>query len=81
MKMQKENEFIEVFAGTPIDAGLVRSLLENADIITFLKDENMASIAPWYVSAGGVGAVKINVSGKDYDVARAIVEEYEKTLK
>ena len=59
MKKQKENDFIEVFAGTPINAAIVRSILEDAGIMTFLKDDIMGTVAPWYVSAGGAGAVKI----------------------
>ncbi len=81
MKKQKENDFIEVFAGTPINAAIVRSILEDAGIMTFLKDDIMGTVAPWYVSAGGAGAVKINVCSKDYDMARSIVEEYEKTIE
>ena len=77
MKTKKDNDIVEVFAGTSIDAEIVRSLLEDSEIKTFLKDENMGSIAPWHVSAGGAGAVKIIISSNDYDKAKLIVEKFE----
>ncbi|MDD2257142.1 MAG: DUF2007 domain-containing protein [Bacteroidales bacterium] len=77
MKTKKGNGIIEVFAGTSIDAEIVRSLLEDSDIIAFLKNENMGTIAPWHVSAGGAGAVKVIINSNDYDKAKLIIEEYE----
>jgi len=79
MKTKKDNDIIEVFAGTSIDAEIVRSLLEDSDIKTFLKDENMGTIAPWHVSAGGAGAVKVIINSNDYDKAKLIIEEYEES--
>ena len=77
MKTNKENDIIEVFAGNSIDAEIVKSLLEDSGIKAFLKDDNMGSIAPWHVSAGGAGAVKIIINSNDYDKAKLIVEKYE----
>lgn len=79
MKTKKDNDLIEVFAGTSIDAGIVKSLLEDSDIKTFLKDDNMGTIAPWHVSAGGAGAVKIIINSNDYDKAKLIIEKYEES--
>jgi hypothetical protein len=79
MKTKKDNDIIEVFAGTSIDAEIVRSLLEDSDIKTFLKDDNMGTIAPWHVSAGGAGAVKIIINSNDYDKAKLIIEKYEES--
>ena len=79
MKTKKDNDIIEVFAGTSIDAEIVRSLLEDSDIKTFLKDDNMGTIAPWHVSAGGAGAVKVIINSNDYDKAKLIIEKYEES--
>lgn len=79
MKTKKDNEIIEVFAGTSIDAAIVRSLLEDSDIKTFLKNDNMGTIAPWHISAGGAGAVKIIINCNDYDKAKLIIEKYEES--
>lgn len=79
MKTKKNNDIIEVFAGTSIDAEIVRSLLEDSDIKTFLKDDNMGTIAPWHVSAGGAGAVKVIINSNDYDKAKLIIEKYEES--
>ncbi|MDA3818659.1 MAG: DUF2007 domain-containing protein [Prolixibacteraceae bacterium] len=81
MKTKNDNNIIEVFAGTSLDAAIVNSLLEDSDIKTFLKDEFMGSIAPWQVSAGGAGAVKIIINSKDYDKAKLIIEKYEESRK
>jgi len=81
MKKDKKNDLLEIFAGSSIDAEIVSSLLKNAKIETFLKDENMGTIAPWQVSAGGSGAVKIVINSNDYETAKLIIEEYEENKK
>ena len=79
MKTKKENDIIEVFAGSSIEAEIVKSMLQDSDIDVFLKNENMGTIAPWHVSAGGAGAVKIIINSKDYDKAKLIIEKYEES--
>jgi hypothetical protein len=74
--MSEDNELIVVYAGTSIDAGFVKGLLEDAGIITFLKDEIMGSLAPWYVAPGGAGAVKVVIAKRDLDRAKSIVEAF-----
>ncbi|MBI5539211.1 MAG: DUF2007 domain-containing protein [Bacteroidia bacterium] len=79
MNNKKEGP-IEVFAGTIMEAEMVKSLLENAEIETFLLNENTGTIAPWYTAAGGSGAVKVVVSVIDYENAKIIVDDYEKNI-
>jgi len=67
---------IEVFAGNIIEAGMVCSLLESAGIHAYLKNEIMGTMNPWFVSAGGVGAVKVLVSSIDFEKARFVVDTY-----
>ena len=81
MKTDKENIPVEVFAGTAVQANLVKSLLENAEIDAYLKDEFTGVLYPWHTSPGGVGAVKVLVSGVDHVKARIVVDEYESNLK
>jgi hypothetical protein len=78
--MTTKNEIVptEVFCGTIWEAEMVRSLLENAEIEVFLKDEINGTMVPWVISAGGVGSVKVVVSSLDYEKSRIIVEQYEK---
>lgn len=56
---------------------MVKSMLENANIQAFLKDQHIGSIAPWQVSAGGGGAVKVIVSSLDQEEAQEIILRYE----
>ncbi|WP_372751367.1 DUF2007-related protein [Labilibaculum sp.] len=78
MKKDKNNDLIEIFAGSWLDAEIVSSLLNNSEIETYLKDDLIGTIAPWQASAGGVGAVKIIINSKDYETAKRIVADYEK---
>ena len=71
---------VEVFAGTAVQASVVKSLLENAEIEAFLKDEFTGVIAPWHTTPGGVAAVKVFVSSEDQEKARIVVDEYESNL-
>lgn len=81
MKPSKVNRMIEVFAGSSLEAGIVRSLLKDAEVEAFLKDDYMGTIAPWHVSAGGAGAVKIVVSVVDLEKAKLIIEDYNNNSK
>lgn len=80
MKKEKENYLAEVFAGNTMQATMVRSLLENAEIAAYLKDEFTGVIAPWHSEPGGVAAVKVLVSSQDLEKARLVIEEYERNL-
>lgn len=78
--MNKDQEIypVEVFDGNDWDASMVKSLLENAEIESFIKDEKMGVLAPWNVAGGGAGSVKIFVSNADYEKAKEVIEQYEK---
>jgi len=78
MKMNQENDPIEVFAGTPWQVGMVKSLLENAEIEVFVMDEILGTLNPWWTSPGGAGPIAVFVSIKDYIKAKQIVKEYKK---
>jgi len=81
-KMVKNDpHLIEVFAGTTWQAGMVKSLLENAGIEVFVKDEIIGTLNPWWTAPGGAGSVTVFISNLDFDKAKPIVDEYEKNLK
>jgi len=77
--MEAENEItpVEIFDGTQWQAMLVKSLLDNAEIESFVKDSRMGVLAPWNVDAGGAGPVKIFVSNLDAEKAREVISQYE----
>ena len=76
MKTDYEIEPVEIYCGDIMQAEMLRSLLENAEINAFLKDEMMGTLT----APGGAGAVKVLVSNQDAEGAKAIVEEYEKNM-
>lgn len=81
MKTNKEIYPVEVFAGSAMQASLVKSLLENAEIKAFLKDEFTGVITPWHNSPGGVAAVRVFVSSIDQEKARLVVDEFERNVR
>ena len=76
--MKPDNEIypVEVFEGNDWESSMVKSLLNNAEIDAFLKDERMGVLAPWNIVGGGAGAVKIFVSNVDYERAKEVVDDY-----
>lgn len=81
MKVKKDIEIIEIFAGTPWQAGMVKTLLEDSGIQAFIADEIIGTLNPWWTAPGGAGAIKVRISSKDYDQAKKIVDQYEQNLK
>jgi len=74
--MDKFDEPLEVFAGTAWEAALVKTLLENAEIEAFLKDEIRGTMIPWHIS-DRVDTVKVVISESDYEKARMVVRDFE----
>lgn len=60
---------------------MVKSLLKNAEIEVYLKDEIVGTLSPWWTASGGVGSVKVVVSNLDFANAKLIVEEYERNSR
>ena len=81
MRTKDPDSPVEVFAGTPWQAGMVKSLLEDAGIVAFIKDEIMGTYNPWWTAPGGAGAVSVFISFRDYEEARAIVAGYERNME
>ncbi len=76
MKTYQDTDPVEIFAGNPWHTGMVKSLLENAGIEAFLKDDIMGTLNPWWTDPGGAFPVKVFVAFRDYNEARQIVDEY-----
>ena len=67
----------EIFEGDSFQAQMVKNLLENEGIESFLKNEIIAR-SP--VFRGGSG-VKVMISERDYENAKLIVEKYKKSQR
>jgi hypothetical protein len=72
---------VQVYAGNVVETGMVKSMLESADIQAYLQDEFNGMVVPWITSPGGMGAIKVLVSSDDYEKAKQIVDEYEKNVQ
>jgi hypothetical protein len=68
-------KIVEIFEGDSFQAQMVKNLLENEGIESFLKNEIIAR-SP--VFRGGSG-VKVMISQLDYENAKLIVEKYKKS--
>jgi hypothetical protein len=73
MKEDDNIQLVEVFAGTPWEAQLVKGLLEDAGIQTSLRDEALGVIAPYLSQDTGV-----IVSSEDYEIAMQLIEDRNK---
>jgi hypothetical protein len=71
--MKEEDTSIEVFSGTSWEAGMIKSLLENAEINSFLKNDMLNSHLYDPIMADGV---KVIVMKSDYVRAMEVVEGY-----
>jgi hypothetical protein len=76
MKNEDELKLVEVFAGELWQATMIKNVLEDNNIQTFIQNSLMGVIEPWVVSPGGFEPVKVIVASPDYDKALLLVEEY-----
>jgi len=61
LKENDETKPVEVYSGTPWQAGMIKSLLENAEIKAFMQDVIMGTLNPWWTSPGGAGPTRVFV--------------------
>lgn len=71
---------IEIFSGTPWQAGMVKTLLEDAGIDAFVADEIIGTYNPWWTSAGGAGPVRVMISSENLEAAKEIIRKYEENI-
>ncbi len=76
--MEDEDQLylVEVFRGTPWQAGMVKTLLEDEDIEACLADEIIGRNPLFHPSS----AVKVMVLETSLEKARAIISSYEDKL-
>ncbi|MEA5006891.1 hypothetical protein SDC9_176923 [bioreactor metagenome] len=67
---------IEIYDGTLFDCQMIRNILEIEGVESFLKDEIIGTRSYGWRPEGGV---KVVVSDSDYEKAKLIVDEYEKS--
>jgi hypothetical protein len=80
MEKNDQIEPVEIFAGTIWEAELLKSIMDDAEIESFLLNEFTGTIAPWYTAPGGAGSVKVIVSSVDFERARVIMEEFQDNM-
>ena len=72
-------KLVELYEGTLFECQMIKNILENEGIESDLNNEITGTRGgDMFRSAGGV---KIIVSDKNYDKAKAIVNEFEKSRK
>lgn len=77
MKEEDKTKLIEIFKGSPWEAELVKSLLENNGIESAAKDSMVVNVV---LPATAVD-VAVLVNEKDYEAAMEVIREYEKNQK
>jgi hypothetical protein len=76
--MEDELSPYEVFDGTAWEAGLLKSILDDNEIESILRE---ASFAPWNLFPTRSGTVKVFVAAKDFERAHLLVEEFYRNMK
>jgi hypothetical protein len=73
IKEDKDQAPYEVFEGSAWEAGLLKSILEDNEIETYITE---AYVLPWNNVPIKGAAAKVFVALKDFDQAKAIVDEF-----
>lgn len=77
----KEFDLVQVFAGTSVEAEMVKSILLDSGIEVFIKDEHMGTMFPFHTAPGAAGSVKLVVPNKSYEMAMELVKQYYDNIK
>jgi hypothetical protein len=74
----KQDNLIVIYSGNPIDSEIIKDILTENGIAVNLKNQLMGTIAPWYVSAGGVAPVELEIFARDKELALRLINEFTK---
>jgi hypothetical protein len=74
---KNKNTMIEIFSGTLWESEMVKSLLQDAEIESFLKNTVLNSYAFDPIKAEGV---KVMISNDDYEKAKIILDDYYRNM-
>ena len=66
-------EWVTVFAGPSVRAGLLQSLLESHGLTVVVQDQHMSVLEPWIAVGAGVGSAKLAVPASQAERARQIL--------
>ncbi len=72
--MKNQDEIIEIFSGELWKAILIKELLEENGIASYMGSELMGTIAPWYDASGGTNPVKLKILITDYVISKALID-------
>ena len=75
-----DNMPVVVYEGDYFRANMVKNLLENENIVSYITNDIVGTALPWHVAPGGYGAIKLTVALENYDKAKSIIDEFEKKL-
>ncbi|MDA3905234.1 MAG: DUF2007-related protein [Bacteroidales bacterium] len=78
--MSDKIKAVDLYSGTLWEVELLKSLLENAEIESFIKDGIIGNTFPFQAAPGAVNPIKLVVSSNDYDMALIVLEEFKKNL-
>ena len=75
--MENEDKIIEIFSGTIWESEMVKSLLQNAEIESFLKNTNLNTYIYEPIQASGA---KVMILSGDYEKAKEVIDEYYRNM-
>jgi hypothetical protein len=77
--MVKETDLIEIYKGNPINSEIIKDIFNDNGIIASMNNQMMGSIAPFYVSAGGINPVGVEIFARDREKALALIDAFNKS--
>jgi hypothetical protein len=73
--MDNSKAIVEIYSGTLWESEMIKSLLEDSNIESFIKNSVLNSYAYEPTSSG---EVKVMIPGSDFEKAKEIVEQFNK---
>jgi len=76
MKQNNEAEPVVIFSGTNLQVDIVKTLLYDIQIESFIINELTGTLFPWITTSGGYGPVRLMVASYDFENAKKVVDKY-----
>lgn len=75
--MNDQTQIVEIFSGTNWEAEMIKDILLNEGIETYVNNEVLGTLMPWVSAPGELGDVQLMISSENLEKAKPIVDAFQ----
>ena len=75
-----DSTMIVIYRGKPMDAEIVKEILEDNGIMANLNNQILGTLVPWQVTPGGLDPVEVVIMSENKEKALELIEAFNQSV-